>query len=279
MARQAATLDQLCGGRLALNIVTGSAPAETVEEGNAPPKDARYRRTSEFVNVMKKYWEGVPFAFGGEFYQGQITSIYETPLQAGGPGIWFSGASPAAEEAVAAQADVLMTWGEPASALQERLSSIRAKAQDMGRKLIYNTVFLVTIRDNYQEAWRAAQALLDKADPAWLAAALQGRNASEAAGLRRLMNLIPDPEATPGNDPGLPGDIVPTSDIIAPHTWVGLTRYMGGNSVLLFGTAEQVAQVLQEYVKLGITNFILRNHPVTDENVRIGRELLPLLKP
>jgi alkanesulfonate monooxygenase SsuD/methylene tetrahydromethanopterin reductase-like flavin-dependent oxidoreductase (luciferase family) len=53
---------------------------------------------------------------------------------------------------------------------------------------------------------------------------------------------------------------------------------MGGNSVLLFGTAEQVAKVLQDYVKLGITNFILRNHPVTDENMRIGRELLPLLQ-
>lgn len=276
--RQAATLDRICNGRLALNLVSGSAPTELTEEGEAPLKDARYRRTTEFVEVMQQMWRGEPFEFGGEFYQGQVQSIYETPVQPGGPGLWFSGASAAAEEAVARQADVLMTWGEPLAQLEERLVGIRAKTATIGRRIIYNTVFLVTIRDSYEEAWRAAQDLLDKADPAWLAAALRGRNTSEAAGLRRLMNLIPNPDDLPGKDPGRPGDIVTSSDIVAPHTWVGLTRMMGGNSVLLFGTPEQVAGVLRPYIELGISNFILRNHPVTDEAVRIGRELLPLLR-
>ncbi len=278
IARQAATLDQLCGGRLALNIVTGSAPTELVEEGEAPPKDARYRRTTELVEVMKTFWQGQPFEFGGEFYRGRVHSVYEVPVQPFGPTLWFSGASPAAEDAVARQADVLMTWGEPPAQLETRLDSLRRKASAIGRTIIYNTVFLVTIQDTYQEAWQAARALLDKADPVWLAAALQGRNASEATGLRRLMDLIPASSATPGDDPGQPGDIVPGSDIIAPYTWVGLTRVMGGNSVLLFGTPEQVAATLQGYVRRGITNFILRNHPVTEENIRIGRELLPLLR-
>jgi alkanesulfonate monooxygenase len=278
IARQAATLDRICEGRLALNLVSGSAPSELVEEDNAPPKDARYRRTTEFVNVMQTFWQGQPFEFKGEFYRGQVSAIYETPLQPGGPTLWFSGASPAAEEAVARQADVLMTWGEPVAPLNERLAGMRNKAAALGRRVVFNTVFLVTVRDTYQEAWKAARALLDKADPAWLSAALRGRNASEATGLKRLIDLIPDPEATPTDDPGQPGDIVPSSDIVAPHTWVGLTRVMGGNSVLLFGTPEQVADVLKNYLEIGISNFILRNHPVTDENIRIGQELLPLLR-
>jgi len=277
-ARQAATLDRICGGRLAINIVTGSAPLELTEESDPPPKDARYRRTTEFVDIMQQMWQGQPFEFSGEFYRGKVNSIYETPLQVGGPSLWFSGASPAAEDAVARQADVLMTWGEPVTTLAERLSSIRAKSAALGRRIIYNTVFLVTIRDTYEEAWKAARSLLDKADPAWLEAALLTRNVSEAAGLKRLLNLIPNPDEPPSDDPGKPGDIVLTSDIIAPHTWAGLTRVMGGNSVLLFGTPEQVAGVLRPYVALGITNFILRNHPVTDEAVRIGQGLLPLLR-
>ena len=263
---------------MAINIVTGSAPLELTEEGDPPPKDARYRRTTEFVDIMQQMWQGQPFEFSGEFYRGKVNSIYETPLQVGGPSLWFSGASPAAEDAVARQADVLMTWGEPVTTLAERLSSIRAKSAALGRRIIYNTVFLVTIRDTYEEAWKAARSLLDKADPAWLEAALLTRNVSEAAGLKRLLNLIPNPDEPPSDDPGKPGDIVLTSDIIAPHTWAGLTRVMGGNSVLLFGTPEQVAGVLRPYVALGITNFILRNHPVTDEAVRIGQGLLPLLR-
>jgi alkanesulfonate monooxygenase len=278
VARQVSTLDILSGGRLALNIVSGSAPTELVEEGEYPAKEARYRRTSQFVEVMQTFWRGQPFEFDGEFYRGRVHSIYETPLQVGGPSLWFSGASPAAEEAVARQADVLMTWGEPLAPLLERLDGMRTKTAGLGRRLIYNTVFLVTIRDTYQQAWNAARSLLDRADPQWLAAALAGRNASEATGLRRLLDLIPDGEGAPGVDPGQPGDVVLGSDIIAPHTWVGLTRLMGGNSILLFGTPEQVAQVLRGYLEAGISNFILRNHPVTDENVRIGQELLPLLR-
>ena len=65
-AQQAATFQQLLGGRLRLNIVTGGDPAEQRAYGDFLDHDARYARTGEFLDVLRRSFTGVPFDFAGE---------------------------------------------------------------------------------------------------------------------------------------------------------------------------------------------------------------------
>ncbi|MGH2585690.1 MAG: LLM class flavin-dependent oxidoreductase, partial [Dehalococcoidia bacterium] len=55
-ARKAATLDHFTGGRVALHIITGGSDAEQQRDGDWLDHDARYRRTDEYLEVVRRVW-------------------------------------------------------------------------------------------------------------------------------------------------------------------------------------------------------------------------------
>src|SRR5438132_5483114 len=69
-ARKAATLDHLTGGRIALHIITGGSDVEQQGDGDFLDHDTRYRRTDEYLEVLRPTWASErPFDFDGEFYR------------------------------------------------------------------------------------------------------------------------------------------------------------------------------------------------------------------
>src|SRR5262249_23169103 len=70
LARKIATFDHLTGGRLAVHIITGKSDDEQHGDGDFSPKDERYRRAAEYLQLMKLAWSNDrPFDFSGEFYR------------------------------------------------------------------------------------------------------------------------------------------------------------------------------------------------------------------
>ena len=70
MARKIATFDHLTDGRLAVHIITGKTDEEQQGDGDFSPKVERYRRASEYLELMKLAWANEkPFDFSGEFYR------------------------------------------------------------------------------------------------------------------------------------------------------------------------------------------------------------------
>src|SRR5215211_3604395 len=65
-AQQAATFQQLTGNRLRLNIVTGGDPVEQRAYGDFLDHDARYARTGEFLEVLRRSFDGERFDFAGD---------------------------------------------------------------------------------------------------------------------------------------------------------------------------------------------------------------------
>src|ERR1700761_4381865 len=61
LARQIATLDQMLGGRLTVNIISSDLPGQKLESG------PRYRRTLEVMAVLRDLLDGKPVDFHGEF--------------------------------------------------------------------------------------------------------------------------------------------------------------------------------------------------------------------
>lgn len=56
-ARQLASLDVLSGGRIGWNIVTSTRGNENVGREEMPLPELRYRRATEFVDVVQKLWD------------------------------------------------------------------------------------------------------------------------------------------------------------------------------------------------------------------------------
>ena len=113
-ARKLATLDQLSNGRLAVHIITGGSDADQAKDGDWTDHAARYRRTSEYVSLLRRTWtEPAPFDHDGEFYRTRGTYSQIRCLTQPCIPVYGGGGSDAAIAALAPQVDVFMLWGEP----------------------------------------------------------------------------------------------------------------------------------------------------------------------
>lgn len=82
LAREAATLDLLSGGRFELGIGAGHSGDEYREAGIAfHPPAVRVTRLGEAVWIMKKLWAGEPVDFHGDHYTLAAHTSYPTPVQ------------------------------------------------------------------------------------------------------------------------------------------------------------------------------------------------------
>ncbi len=76
VAKHAASLDRISGGRFCVNIVNGSRPQEFEVFGKLLASgEARYRRMHEFIQVMKGMWLHDDFKFHGDFYSVEYGTV------------------------------------------------------------------------------------------------------------------------------------------------------------------------------------------------------------
>ena len=131
-AQMAGTFQNLTGGRLLLNVVTGGESHEQRMFGDFLDKDARYARCGEFLHVVRALWRGETVTFHGEHLQVEDATLDQVPDPV--PEIYFGGSSPAAGDVAAKHADVYLTWGEPPAAVAEKIEWIRKLAAERGTR-------------------------------------------------------------------------------------------------------------------------------------------------
>jgi alkanesulfonate monooxygenase len=265
-AQMAATYQRLSRGRLLLNVVTGGQADEQRRFGDHLSHDERYARTAEFLTIVRGAWGPEPFDFAGEHYQVTGATVLAPPEPE--PGIYFGGSSPAAGPVAAAHADTYLTWGEPPPQVAEKIAWIRALAAGEGRTLRFGVRLHVITRDTEAEAWNLASALLDYLDPSEITAAQQVLSKSESVGQDRMRALHASYRS--GG---------PAQDLeIYPNLWAGVGLVRGGAGTALVGSHAQVADRIEEYASLGITEFILSGYPHLEEAYWFGEGVLPELR-
>ena len=90
VARQAATIDHLSGGRLTLGVGLGYPPEEEFARfGEDPELKTRAAKLDEGLSILRGLWSGVPFSFRGEHYQLDGAHFLPTPVQQQVP-IWVA---------------------------------------------------------------------------------------------------------------------------------------------------------------------------------------------
>lgn len=268
-AHQGASFQRLTHGRLLVNVVTGGDPTEQRSFGDHLDKESRYRRTGEFLEILKRSWSGEIYDHEGEFFnlhQGGLRRSldgYEPPR------VYFGGASPPGLAVAARYADTYLTWGEPLEAVADRVASVREMARAEGREMSFGLRIHVISRDSEEEAWLEAGRILDGIDPEAVKAA-QKKFARMESTAQSKMTELSHSDAT--------GTATDRDDlVIAPNLWAGVGLVREGAGTALVGSHQQVADRLLEYRDIGIDEFILSGYPHLEEAQRFGENVRPLL--
>lgn len=265
-ARKLATLDNLTGaGRVAIHHITGGSDTDQRRDGDFADKQARYRRTAEFIEVLRRtLTSDEPFDHAGEFYR--FEGAFSSVKPRGPVPIFFGGQSDDAIRVGGRWADVYALWGEPLAQTRERIDLIRAEAARHGREIGFSLSVRPIVAETEDAAWERAdgirRAFEDNLARSGAGPWRIGRGDNTAVGAKRLKD-----EA----DEKLVHD---------ERLWFGVTQLTdgGGNSTALVGTPQQVADALLKYYDLGVRAFLIRGFDPVRDVRDWGRELVPLLR-
>jgi alkanesulfonate monooxygenase len=276
-ARQLASLDQFCDGRLAVHVITGGSDDDQARDGDFLDKAERYARTDEYLGVVKQAWTS-PRAFDhdGAYYRVRGATSTVRCQQTPHIPVYFGGSSDEAIEVAGKHADVYALWGESLASVAETIGRVRAAAARHGRAdhIRFSLSLRPILGRTEDEAWARAGRILDRAKSlrgagaaiaptsAGPAAAGPRRHQPQNAGSQRLLA-----EAAKG-------------PVVDKRLWTELAALTGaqGNSTSLVGTPEQVCESMLDYWDLGVTTFLIRGFDPLEDALEYGRDLLPLVR-
>jgi alkanesulfonate monooxygenase len=169
----------------------------------------------------------------------------------------------------ARRVDVYLTWGEPPAQVAEKIAWVRKLADEEGRTLRFGIRLHVISRDSAGEAWAEASRLLEAIDPADIDSARQVLGRSDSVGQQRMLALNEGFRGTGGGVRDLE---------IYPGLWAGVGLVRGGAGTALVGSHAQVADLIEEYAALGISEFVLSGYPHLEEAYWFGEGVFPELR-
>ena len=159
-ARQYATLEAFHPGRVAMHVITGD-DADQRRDGDISDQAARYRRSGEFLDVVKLEWASAePFDYAGQFYR--VSGGQSAVRPSGGRlPVYFAGGSAEAVAVGGRHADVYAFRGEPLAAIAERMAAVRAAAAPHGRAPRFSVSLRPIAAATEQQAWARARRVLE----------------------------------------------------------------------------------------------------------------------
>jgi alkanesulfonate monooxygenase len=257
LARQIATLDQIAGGRLNINIISSDLPGEKMDS------EPRYRRTVEAMLILKTLLNGEHLNHQGDHYKIDIDPPRMKTVSGKCPPLYFGGLSPAARDAAAEGCDVYLMWPETLQGAKDLIADMTARAATFGRKLKYGFRAHVIVRETEAEARAYADRLLSKLD-AQTGEAIRNKSLDTATyGVAHQAELRAQSEANDG--------------YLEENLWTGIGRARSGCGAAIVGDPDQVLAKLRAYQALGIEAFILSGYPHINECDMFARHVLPRL--
>jgi alkanesulfonate monooxygenase len=256
LARQLATLDQMMGGRLTVNIISSDMPGERLDSR------PRYQRTVEIMQILNRLLSGEALDFEGEFYRFQLEPPRIAKTTARRIPLYFGGLSDDAREAAARACDVYLMWPDTLPAVKAIIQDMTDRAARHGRTLKFGYRVHVVVRETEAAAREAASRLLSRLDDE-AGKAIRNQSLDAASqGVRRQAEL----RETSGDD-----------GYVEDNLWTGIGRARSGCGAAIVGDPDQVLAKLNAYRALGMEAFILSGYPHAAEADLFARHVLPRL--
>lgn len=270
LARQLSTLDHLTEGRIAWNVVTSYLESEAINLALSGrlPKNLRYDRADEFLEVVYKLWEHSwedeavvydketdTFAdpkkvhtinHAGEFFHVPGPHLTE-PSPQRTPVLFQAGASSRGRDFAAKHAEAVFTKGHSLEAMKNYAADIRKRAVEQGRNATDIRIFpmvLPIIGSTEEEAFAKYEKLKSLVSYEGTAALLSGHTGID------LSKYNPDQYLDDMETEAVQGNLdMYTKD--PQKRWTlreALQNHGLGNGTAKFiGTPEQIANKLQKW--------------------------------
>jgi len=243
LAKQAANIDQISGGRVSLNVVSSWWAAEARKYGVAfEQHDNRYARTSEWLDVLNGVWGEDGFSFSGKYYRVEQAVLQPKPLRRPRPGIYAGGESEAAKNLIAEKCDAYVMHGDPPARIREKIADLRERRARYGKPpLQFGVSGYVIVRETEREAQEELRRITD---------------VKQSAGYQNYREWLAGTQ-------------------LEQH--VSLEDYSVSNRGLrsgLVGTPEQVAERIAAFEDAGVDLLLLQFSPQLEEMERFGATVI-----
>jgi alkanesulfonate monooxygenase len=260
-AQALSTLDQLGRGRTAVHIISGASDEEQRKQGDYQDKAGRYRRSAEFVQLLREVWtREEPFSHHGEFYDFDEFGPGYPTYSGGLLTVSLGGSSEHAYAAGAPHADIFGLWGEPLEQTAQQIGRVYEEAEKVGRTdhIRFWVTFRPVVAETDELAERKARKIIAEADAQYGTPRVKSAN----VGSQRLREIAEEGER---HDGGV---------LWTPRAFAG----RGGASSLLVGSPDTIAQALVRYVELGADVISLPTLGRIEEAIDTGRYVIPLVR-
>jgi len=248
LAKQAANIDQISNGRLALNVVSSWWADEARRYGiHFEEHDDRYARTEEWLKVLNGAWTESRFSHAGRLYNVEETVLEPKPVRKPRPPIYAGGESEAAKRLITRECDAYVTHGDPVERVIPKVNDIQQRREALGLgPMLYGMAAYAIVRETEDDARRE---------------------------LDRITNVSP---GSPGY--GNYQDWISHTNL---DQKVSLEDYSVSNRGLragLVGTAEQVAERIIALEEAGVGLLLLQFSPQLEEMERFAESVMPLVE-
>jgi FMNH2-dependent dimethyl sulfone monooxygenase len=244
-AKQAANIDNISKGRLALNVVSSWWADEATQYGlEFDQHDDRYGRTSEWLKVVDGLWTEKRFTHHGERYRLEDAICEPKPVSRPRPVIYAGGESEAAKTMIATQCDAYVMHGDPVAAIAPKIADMSERRERAGgTRMQFGMAAYAIVRDSEAEAKRE---------------------------LERITQLPPEPPKGFDNfEQWLSGTQLERE--------LKLQEYSVSNRGLrpnFIGTPEQMQERIAQYEDAGLDLLLLQMSPQAEEMDRFAEQVI-----
>ena len=244
LAKQAANIDHISNGRLTLNVVSSWWAGEARKYGVMfEQHDDRYARTNEWLDVLDGAWKQDHFSYSGKYYRVEDNVLQPKPVSRPRPTLYAGGESPAAKELIAEKCDAYLMHGDPPERVAEKIKDLRERrAKHNLPPLKFGVAGYAVVRETEREAADEVKRITDVQQ--------------SAAGYANYQDWLAGTQL---------------------EQRVSLEDYSVSNRGLrsgLVGTAEQIAERLAEFEKVGVDLVLLQFSPQLEEMEKFARAII-----
>ena len=245
-AKMAANIDHIAGGRFSLNIVSAWWEQEMREYGGAwVAHDERYKRTREFIEVMRGLWTEDEFDYAGDYYRVEKAHLSPKPVSRPYPTLYAGGESEEAKRMIAGLCDGYLMHGDPVENVKPKVDDMERRRRELGLgPMTYGIAAYVICRRNERE-------VRDEID--------RITNVKDTAGYFGFKDFTTQSQL---------------------ERELSLRDYSVSNRGLrtgLTGTPEQIAERILEFRDAGVEIFLMQMSPMMEEMERFAAEVMPLV--
>jgi dimethylsulfone monooxygenase len=203
----------------------------------------RYARTSEWLDVVNGVWSRDTFSFDGKYYRVEDTVLEPKPVSRPRPTLYAGGESEAAKELIAQKCDAYLMHGDPPARVAEKVADMRARRERQGLPpMRFGVAGYAIVRETEREAQDELRRVTDVKQ--------------SAAGYQNYQQWLAGTQL---------------------EQRVSLEDYSVSNRGLrsgLVGTAEQVAERIEEFEDAGVNLVLLQFSPQLEEMERFSEAVI-----